>query len=105
MDDKNIRPQDLGIGRLFERVRDAVIVAESTGQIVLWNPAATEIFGYSPSEALETNVEALVPDHLKKLHQAGLSRYRRMGHGRYIDSGELLELLARRKEAQRSGSR
>src|SRR5919107_6417031 len=98
MDDQNIRPQDLGIGRLFERVRDAGIVAEATGKIVLWNPAATEIFGYSPSEALEMNVEALVPDHLKKLHQAGLSRYQQTGHGRYIDSEELLELPARRKD-------
>jgi diguanylate cyclase (GGDEF)-like protein/PAS domain S-box-containing protein len=95
---KRLRPQDLGIGRLFERVRDAVIVAEATGKIALWNPAATEIFGYSPSEALEMNVEALVPDHLKKLHQAGLSRYQQTGHGRYIDSEELLELPARRKD-------
>jgi PAS domain S-box-containing protein len=98
MDDQNIRPQDLGIGRLFERVRDAVIVAETTGKILLWNPAATEIFGYSSAEALEMNVEVLVPDHLKELHQAGLSRYRKTGHGRYIDSAELLELPARRKD-------
>ena len=98
MDDQNLRPQDLGIGRLFESVRDAVIVADATGKIVLWNPAATEIFGYSPSEALEMNVEALVPDHLKESHQAGLSRYKKTGHGRFIDSEELLELPARRKD-------
>jgi diguanylate cyclase (GGDEF)-like protein/PAS domain S-box-containing protein len=98
MDDQNMRPQDLGIGRLFERVRDAVIVADATGKIVLWNPAATEIFDYSPSEALEMNVEVLVPDHLKESHQAGLSRYQKTGHGRYIDSAELLELPARRKD-------
>ncbi len=58
-----MRPQDLGIGRLFENVRDAVIVAEATtGRIVLWNPSATEVFGYSRSEALdELKVEDLVP--------------------------------------------
>ena len=50
---KSIRPEALGIGKLFERIRDAVIVADAeTQQIVLWNPAATRIFGYSASEAL-----------------------------------------------------
>ena len=52
----------MGIGRLFESIRDAVVVAEAdTGQIVLCNPAATEIFGYSPTEALELRVDDLVP--------------------------------------------
>src|SRR5215212_10392768 len=70
-----IRPQDLGIGRLFESVRDAVIVADvTTGRIVLWNPAAADIFGYPPSEALGLSVEALVPDRLKERHRVGMSR-------------------------------
>ncbi len=94
-----MRPQDLGIGKLFENVRDAVIVAEArTGRIVLWNPAATEVFGYSPSEALEgLNVEALVPERLKERHRAGLSRYYDTGHGPYIDSYAVLDLPAVRK--------
>lgn len=54
-----MRPEDIGIGKLFERVRDAVIVADAESQrIVLWNPAATQIFGYSVSEALGLRVEA-----------------------------------------------
>jgi PAS domain S-box-containing protein len=93
-----VRPQDLGIGRLFENVRDAVIVAEAnTGRIVLWNPAATEVFGYSPEEALGLSVEEIVPDHLKERHRAGLSRYRDTGHGPYIDSYAVLDLPAVRK--------
>src|SRR5215212_7059384 len=98
MDGQNIRPRDLGIGRLFEPVRDAVIVADLTGQIVLWNPAATEIFGYSPSEALDMNIEELVPDHLKNQHRVGLSHYQKPGHGRYVDYAELLELPATCKD-------
>jgi len=46
---------NVGLGRHFESIRDAVILAATkTQQIVLWNPAATWIFGYSTSEALGT---------------------------------------------------
>jgi PAS domain S-box-containing protein len=95
---KSLRPEDLGIGKLFERVRDAVIVADAASQqIVLWNPAATKIFGYSPSEALELFVEALVPDHLKDLHRTGIVGYGVTGRGVYIDSQRLLDLPALKK--------
>ncbi len=51
---EHLRPEELGIGTLLGRIREAVIVADATTQrIVLWNPAATNIFGYSLSEALD----------------------------------------------------
>ncbi len=76
-----------------------MIVADAhTGKIALWNPTATEIFGYPTSEALEMNVEALVPEYLKERHRTGLSRYRETGYGRYVDSHELLELPVVRKD-------
>jgi PAS domain S-box-containing protein len=91
-------PQDLGIGRLFERIQDAVIVAVAkTQRIVLWNPAATNIFGYSASEALELRVEDLVPEYLKDQHRRGIAHYAKTGHGPYIDSHRPLELPAIRK--------
>jgi PAS domain S-box-containing protein len=96
-----LHPQDLGIGRLFERIRDAVIVADAESQrIVLWNPAATRMFGYSSSEALELKVEALVPEPLKAQHRAGTARYAKTGHGPYIDSHEVLELPAVKKDGE-----
>ena len=96
-----MRPQDLGIGKLFASVRDATIVADAaTGRIVLWNPAATEIFGYSSSDALGMSVENLVPTHLKERHRAGISRYRDTGHGPYIDSNTVLDLPAVRKTGE-----
>ena len=91
-------PQDLGIGRLFEAVRDAVVVADArTGRIVLWNPAASRIFGYSRLEALGLLVEALIPPDLRDRHRAGLARYRETGTGRYLGSEKPLELPALRK--------
>jgi len=96
-----LAPRDLGIGRLFESIRDAVIVADAnTGRIVLWNPAAENIFGYSSAEALGMSVEALVPDYLRARHRAGMAGYRDTGHGRYIDSNTVLDLPALRKTGE-----
>ena len=96
-----MRPEDLGFGRLFERIRDAVIVADAkTQRIVLWNAAAAKMFGYSASEALKLRVEELVPEPLKAAHRTGITRYAKTGHGRYIDSDAPLDLPAVRKNGQ-----
>ncbi len=96
---EQIAPEALGFGRLFSTIRDAVIVGDpSTGRIVLWNEAAEGIFGYSAVEAIGSPMEMLVPDSLKELHRIGLRRYTETGHGPLIDSGEIVELPAIRKD-------
>jgi PAS domain S-box-containing protein len=98
---ERLRPEDLGFGRLFERIRDAVIVADAkTQRIVLWNAAAAKMFGHSAPEALEMRVEELVPESLKDSHRIGITSYARTGHGRYIDSEAPLDLPAVRKDGQ-----
>src|SRR5215211_3833579 len=84
MTSERLRPEDLGFGRLFDRIQDAVIVADArTQRIVLWNPAAAKMFGYSTHEALKLRVEALVPEPLKAAHRTGIARYAETGHGPY----------------------
>jgi PAS domain S-box-containing protein len=96
-----LSPGDLGIGRLFEHVRDAVVVADAaTGRIVLWNPGAEKIFGYSAEETAGLSVEVLVPAHLKPSHRAGLARYVSTGHGAIVDAGEVVEVPAVCKSGQ-----
>src|SRR5215469_3458456 len=96
-----LSPADVGIGRLFEHVRDAVVVADATnGQILLWNPAAEKIFGYSVSEVLGRPVEMLVPDNLKPRHRAGLTHYLTTGHGTLLDEGAVVQLPAVRKSGE-----
>jgi PAS domain S-box-containing protein len=98
---ERLRPEDLGFGRLFERIRDAVIVADAnTQRILLWNAAAAKMFGYSAAEALKLRVEALVPEPLKAAHRAGIARYAETGHGPYIDSDAPLDLPAVRKDGE-----
>jgi PAS domain S-box-containing protein len=90
-----VHPEDVGFGKLFEMIRDGIIVADAkTQRIVLWNSAATAIFGYSPEEALRLRVEDLVPERFKAQHRAGIARYHRTGRGRYTESNKLLDLPA-----------
>src|SRR5690242_17399021 len=54
---------DLGAGWLFDSIRDAVIVADAaTGHVALWNPAATELFGFTADEVLGRPLADLVID-------------------------------------------
>jgi PAS domain-containing protein len=47
----------LGIGMLFDTIRDAVVVASAeTERIVLWNQTAARTFGYSAKETRSSSV-------------------------------------------------
>ncbi len=83
-----VEPNDLGFGRLYWAIRDAVVVGEATsGRIVLWNPAAEMLFGYQATEVLGRPIEILVPDALKERHRAGIARYVITGEGTLIQAG------------------
>ncbi|MFN3431054.1 MAG: PAS domain S-box protein [Candidatus Sericytochromatia bacterium] len=47
----NMSPEALGLGPIFDRVRDAVIAVEAeTGRIVAWNPGAERLFGHAAAD-------------------------------------------------------
>jgi PAS domain S-box-containing protein len=93
-----VRLQDLATDQVLESIRDAVIVVNGrSGRIVFWNAAATKMFGYSSSEALEHSWTVIIPERLKAKCEAGMARYSATGHGPYIDSHTVLELPAVQK--------
>jgi two-component system sensor histidine kinase/response regulator len=92
-------PHQLGFGALFDTMTDGVVVAEaSKGLILLWNPAASLIFGYSKEEVLGKPIEMLMPERMREMHRAGLARFARTDHGPYIDSHKPVELPAMQKD-------
>jgi PAS domain S-box-containing protein len=92
-------PHQLGFGALFETMTDGVVVAEaSKGLILLWNPAASLIFGYAKQEALGMPIEMLMPERMREMHRAGLARFARTDHGPYIDAQKPVELPAMHKD-------
>jgi PAS domain S-box-containing protein len=98
----DFRPEDFGIGVLFDSVRDGVIIGDATTErIVLWNTAAEMIFGYSAAEALEMPLHAIVPPEFQAQHRRGLVHYYETGQGLLIDSHAPLDLPAVRKDGSR----
>jgi PAS domain S-box-containing protein len=89
-----LRP-DLGLGRVFDTLSDAVVVAEAgDGRVAYWNDASESLFGYERAEAIGMALEDLMPPRIREMHRAGLARYNRTGHGGYVDTSKPVELPA-----------
>ncbi|WP_181389397.1 hybrid sensor histidine kinase/response regulator [Pseudoprimorskyibacter insulae] len=77
---------------------DAVIVIDRDGHIIVFNDAASKIFGYSRAEAMGAEMsDLLIPDKFKAAHVAGMSRYRKTGKRHVIGKG-IVQLEGRRKD-------
>jgi len=63
---KEIKESEEKLRAISNSAMDAIILMDTTGKIVYWNPAATKIFGYTQEEALGRNLEKLLfpPQHV-----------------------------------------
>ncbi|HEX2173733.1 MAG TPA: PAS domain S-box protein, partial [Dehalococcoidia bacterium] len=99
--ERSADPLELSSLQLFQRIRDAAIIADvETGRILLWNPAAEDLLGYNRGEAIGLSVDVLVPERLCALHQAGFARYRQTGQGPFIDADKPIEVPALRRTGE-----
>jgi len=79
-----------------ETANDAVVSADSHGNIVYFNPAAERIFGYAAAEALGRPLTLLMPERFRDPHREGLRRFLAGGGPRVI--GKTVQLAGRRKD-------
>ena len=86
----------IDLSKLVECVGDAIVVADANERIVLWNPAATRIFGYSEQEALGSTLDLIVPERQRQKHNEGYSKSMETGSTRYGTS--LLKVPAKHKD-------
>jgi PAS domain S-box-containing protein len=83
---------------IVEAASDAVISMDESGGILLANPATARIFGYDPVELIGEPLTILMPEFMRKLHEAGFRRYLATGERHLNWQGA--EVTALRKNGQ-----
>ncbi len=81
---------------LAETANDAILSADSQGNIVYFNRAAERIFGYFSKEIIGQPLTLLMPERFRNLHRQGIDRFLRTGETRVI--GRTVELVGRRRD-------
>lgn len=71
--------------------KEAVIAVDEAQKIVLFNPAAEEIFGYRASDVMGSNLDQLIPAAARSAHRGHVEQFgqrkdsmRAMGHDRVV---------------------
>ena len=85
--------------RIVQNAADAIIVADASGKIRLWNAGAERLFGFSAAEALAQSLDIIIPEAQRKRHWDGYQQVMRSGATRY--GTQLLRVPAVRKDGSR----
>jgi len=98
---------------LTEGARDGIIGFLADGKIILFNPSAERLFGYSRVEALGMDVARLIAPEFEELHQLGTAAYLEREAARLLQetitcsvlrrSGERFEVELSLSQAQSDG--
>jgi PAS domain S-box-containing protein len=88
----------VNLEQLMSAIADAVVVADRDGVIVLWNAAATRLFGYLEEEALGQSLNLITPERLRHRHNVGFAHSMETGTTRYGE--QLLKVPAMHKDGR-----
>jgi PAS domain S-box-containing protein len=82
---------------LFKHATEGIIVVNKDGAIVMLNPKALELFGYTTAELVNQKIEILIPKRLSGTHVVDRNAYFESPHARGM--GHAVDLFARRKDS------
>lgn len=92
----SMRSSEARFRAVAETANDAVITADSHGDIVYFNRAAERIFGYTSDAAVMQPLAILMPERFRRDHKEGLQRFLVTGEARVV--GKTVELVGQRKD-------
>jgi PAS domain S-box-containing protein len=82
---------------LVDGMPDALVFADASGLIQVWNRGAARMFGFTEAEALGQTLDLIIPAGLRDRHWQGFHETMRSGQTRYGD-GQILAVPAVRKD-------
>jgi PAS domain S-box-containing protein len=88
----------LDLPSLVQAAGDAIIAADTDGKILLWNPAAERMFGFTAEDALGHSLDLIIPERWRHRHWEGYQRVMRTGQTRY--GAEVLRVPAVHKDGR-----
>lgn len=69
---------------IIHNAMDGIITINEAGEILGFNPAAEQIFGYAQQDVLNKNLKMLMPEPTRSEHDAYLNRYKETGEAKII---------------------
>lgn len=81
---------------LVASMADAVMVCDAQGLIMLWNPAAERMFGFTEADALGQSMDMIIPQRQQKRHWDGYHKTMQTGITKY--GHDLLKVPALHKD-------
>jgi PAS domain S-box-containing protein len=81
---------------VVETAVDGVILIDSVGNVLMFNPACEKLFAYRAEEVIGRNVKMLMPSHYRDAHDGYLENFHTTGEKKIIGIGR--EVIGQRKD-------
>ena len=88
----------IDLASLINAAGDAIIAVDNDGKIVLWNPAAERIFGFTGADAVGQSLDLIIPERFRERHWEGFRKVMRTGETRY--GADVLRVPALHKDGR-----
>lgn len=76
--------------------KDSIISADDKGNIISWNKASEEMFGYKKDEVFGKSLALIIPEIYRKKHQLALNKLVKTGKQNIM--GQTIEIVGLRKD-------
>jgi PAS domain S-box-containing protein len=90
--------QNINVDSFIQAAGDAIIAVGGDGKIILWNPAAERIFGFTAADAIGQSLDLIIPERFRERHWNGFRQVMLSGHTRY--GTEVLRVPALHKDGR-----